>query len=97
MQVGVQNCACDVEVPATLEARACSLCKEAEKQAPGVAFFFLKDANPTKPNRMLILPRAHYPKGHSLALMSAADRDGFVDGGHREGEGIVGRRLGPRL
>lgn len=57
------ECRCDHAAPTTLELRECSLCKEAEKQPPqpGVALpvFLLKDANPRKPNRTLILPVQH--------------------------------------
>jgi CDP-diacylglycerol pyrophosphatase len=53
------NCACDAYQPETLKERQCSLCAEAEKQPPGQAVFFLKDANPRKPNRTLALPRTH--------------------------------------
>jgi len=52
-------CACDVTHPETLQARPCSLCREAEKQPADLRVFFLKDTNPTKPNRWLVLPRAH--------------------------------------
>lgn len=55
----IVSCACDVTRPETLQARQCSLCREAEKQPPDVKVFFLKDANPTKPNRWLVLPRSH--------------------------------------
>ena len=51
------DCPCDHAAPATLENRECSLCQEAEKQT--AAIFFLKDANPRKPNRTLVLPRKH--------------------------------------
>ena len=55
----IVSCACDPAKPETLEARPCSLCREAEKQAPGIDVFFLKDTNPTKPNRTLALLRVH--------------------------------------
>jgi diadenosine tetraphosphate (Ap4A) HIT family hydrolase len=42
-----------------MQARSCSLCREAEKQPQSVHIFFLKDSNPTKPNRWLALPRLH--------------------------------------
>ena len=51
------QCACDVKIPATLDARQCSLTKVTEEQAPGIAVFFLGDASPKKPNRLLALPR----------------------------------------
>ena len=66
----IVTCSCDPARPETLEARQCGLCREAEKQPAGIKVFFLKDANPTKPNRLLILPRKHYPGPHSLAEMS---------------------------
>jgi diadenosine tetraphosphate (Ap4A) HIT family hydrolase len=53
------TCNCDPAKPETLEARQCSLCREAEKQPTDVKVFFLKDANPSKPNRWLALPRTH--------------------------------------
>lgn len=67
----VPVCNCDPAHPETLLARPCGLCREAEKQPPGVKIFFLKDINPTKPNRWLVLPRSHE---HSLAAMTPADR-----------------------
>jgi len=57
-----------------MEARECSLCKEAEKHPPAPAIFYLKDNNPRKPNRWLALPRAHGPGAHLLSDMSKAER-----------------------
>src|SRR5947209_11713055 len=59
VRADIVTCACDPANPASLEARQCSLCREAEKQRPDTKVFLLKDVNPTKPNRWLILPRAH--------------------------------------
>ena len=70
----VRNCACDPARPETLAARDCGLCREAEKQAPDTEVFFLKDINPRKPNRLLVLPRKHGPGAHSLAGMTPEDR-----------------------
>ena len=56
------ECPCDHALPASLDARECGLCKEAEKQPSGpegFQVFFLKDANPRKPNRTLALPIQH--------------------------------------
>lgn len=55
----IVDCHCDVTRPETLTARQCSLCVEAEKQPPDVRVFILKDVNPTKPGRWIVLPRAH--------------------------------------
>jgi diadenosine tetraphosphate (Ap4A) HIT family hydrolase len=51
------QCPCDVSKPETLEARQCSLCQLAERQPPNIRVFFVPDANPKKPNRLLALPR----------------------------------------
>ncbi len=50
-------CPCDVKIPETLNARQCSLTKVTEEQPPDIRVFFLADANPKKPNRLLALPR----------------------------------------
>ena len=65
------NCGCDPAQPRTLEARQCSLCREAEKQPVGAKLFFLKDTNSTKPNRWLALPRTHE---RSIDLLSNEQR-----------------------
>jgi hypothetical protein len=48
----------------------CSLCVVAAKEPAYIEVFFLKDANPTKPNRILALPRAHGPGDHPLSSLS---------------------------
>jgi CDP-diacylglycerol pyrophosphatase len=70
----VSNCACDPGRPETMAVRQCGLCREAEEHPPNVGFFFLKDNNPRKPNRWLLLPRAHYDGAGALAKMTAAER-----------------------
>lgn len=67
----IVTCGCDISNPATLEARQCSLCREAEKQPADAKVFFLKDANATKPNRWLALPRVH---NRSLDQLTAEQR-----------------------
>jgi diadenosine tetraphosphate (Ap4A) HIT family hydrolase len=59
LRADIVNCACDPARPETMEARSCSLCREAEKQPADIKVFFLKDTNPSKPNRWLVLPRIH--------------------------------------
>ncbi|HLJ49697.1 MAG TPA: hypothetical protein VKU01_26975 [Bryobacteraceae bacterium] len=66
LRADIVTCHCDPTHPETLQARECSLCREAEKQAPGTEVFFLKDANPSKPNRWLALPRGHERSMDSL-------------------------------
>jgi len=71
---GQTPCGCDPTRPETMKPRECSLCAEAEKQAPGEGVFFLKDINPRKANRMLALPRKHTAGLHPLAEMTPAER-----------------------
>jgi diadenosine tetraphosphate (Ap4A) HIT family hydrolase len=71
------QCDCDPSKPETMQARQCSLCSEAEKQPKDQPFFFLKDKNPSKPNRLLILPRFHTPGQHPLSDMTPEQRTAF--------------------
>jgi hypothetical protein len=73
----VRSCLCDVARPETLEARECSLCKEAEKQPPDLAYFFLRDTSPNKPNRWLVLPRFHGNHPQLLQDMAPEQRTGY--------------------
>ena len=66
----VARCACDVSNPQTLGGRECALCKEAEARPADAPVFFLKDNNPRKPNRWLVLPRGHGKGGHPFAGMT---------------------------
>jgi hypothetical protein len=68
------RCNCDPARPATMEARECSLCREAEKQPREIGVFFLKDNNPRKPNRWLVLRRAHDTGMHSLVDVPLEER-----------------------
>lgn len=70
----IRGCVCHLANPQTAAIRACSLCMEAEKQPPTTAVFLLRDANPTKPNRWLALPRAAYDGVNPLAQMPPAER-----------------------
>ena len=70
----VSNCACDPANPESLKERNCSLCREAEKQPKDVDFFVLKDINPRKPARWLVLPRSHGEGAHHLHHMDKATR-----------------------
>jgi hypothetical protein len=68
------DCDCDATRPETLEVRQCSLCREAEKQPADVRIFYLKDINPRKPNRWLVLPRKHGTAQHHLHDMTLDER-----------------------
>ena len=73
----VRNCLCDIARPETLAARECSLCKAAEAQPAGPAFFLLRDANPNKPNRWLALPRFHGHNPQDMADMTPDERTAY--------------------
>ena len=75
-----------------MEARPCGLCREAEKQPPGVKVFFLKDANPSKPNRWLALPRSHE---RSIELLSDEQRADLLAAAVRKSEGSCSATSGP--
>ena len=85
----VRGCVCDLARPETLQARECGLCKLTEQQPADQPFFFTKDINPTKPNRLLILPRKHYPGPHTISELSPKERTAFwtaaVDGARTVG------------
>jgi hypothetical protein len=73
----VRNCQCDPARPETLEARDCSLCKEAEKQPADVQFFAVRDVSPNKPNRWIMLPRFHGNRPQQLLEMTAQQRTDY--------------------
>jgi len=71
-------CACASDAELMAHARQCSLCREAEEHANADGYFFLKDNNPHKPNRWLILPVSHRHDGPGvLRGMTRAGRTRF--------------------
>lgn len=75
VRIAEVGCNCDPAQPATLEARQCSLCREAERQPADPEIFFLQDNNPRKPNRWLLLVRSHaYDGARGLERMPHALR-----------------------
>jgi hypothetical protein len=88
------NCACDVTKPETMASVNCSLCREAEKQPVEQGVFFLKDANPSKPNRMLALPRKHTTGPHNLFDLDAADRTELFNAAIAKGKELWGDQWG---
>ena len=59
------DCACDLANPESMKARQCSLCVEAEKHPTDKGVIVVKDINPRKPNRFLVLPRGLGPQEQS--------------------------------
>jgi hypothetical protein len=70
----VRDCVCNLESPAIAQTHGCSLCVEAAKHPASEHVIEVKDNDPTKPNRWLMLPREHYDGANPLAKMSAAER-----------------------
>ncbi len=90
----VRGCACDPAKPETMEARECSLCREADKQPADPFVFFLKDINPRKPNRWLALPRVHADGVASLTGMSNAQRAAFWMAAIEKAKSLFGEKWG---
>ena len=75
LSADVRGCNCDLSKPIDLvKQRECALCLEAEKIPVYQDVFFLKDKNPTKPNRTLALPRVHTPGPHALSELTPEQR-----------------------
>ena len=74
LRADVSGCHCDLANATEMAQKVCGLCSVAEQQPAYVTVFFLKDANPTKPNRILALPRIHGPGEHLLSSLSAETR-----------------------
>ncbi|MDP8980300.1 MAG: HIT domain-containing protein [Acidobacteriota bacterium] len=83
----IVTCGCDLARPETMEARQCSLCREAEKQPADVKVFVLKDVNPSKPGRWLVLPRVH-PR--SMELLDPALRAELWSAAIAKGRALFG-------
>ncbi len=91
LRADVRGCHCDLNNATEMHERACSLCAIAEQQPAYMTVFFLKDSNPTKPNRLLALPRVHGPGGTFAFVVERADACGALVGGNRQSAGSVGQ------
>ncbi len=74
LRADVTGCHCDTGNAAEMSQRACSLCAVADREPTYLTVFFQKDANPTKPNRILALPRVHGPGEHLLSSLDPETR-----------------------
>lgn len=97
LEADVRGCTCDVAKPETMAARECSLCAEAEKAPASAPVVLVKDINPRKPNRWLVLPRKHYPAGHPLAAMPLADRTALWTAAIEKGKALWGNDWGAAM
>lgn len=90
VRADVRDCVCNLESPDIANIRACGLCVEAAKHPASEHVFLVKDNDPTKPNRWLALPRAHYDGANPLARMSAAERLELWNAAIAKGEELWG-------
>jgi len=89
------RCPCDHSIAETLLAYPqCSLCLESEFHPPDPPFFFVKDINPGKPNRWLILPRFHDKGMQHISDLTAVDSGKFWAAAIRKGETLWGKQWG---
>lgn len=88
------DCQCEQSKPEMWQSRQCSLCREAELQPKNVKYFFLKDINPTKPNRLLILPRMHSPNLHPLESLPQDLRTELFQAAIDKGQELWGDQWG---
>jgi hypothetical protein len=70
----IRGCVCDPAHPDTMQGRECGLTEAAVKDLDSAPVFFVKDANPTKPNRWLAIPHALH---HTLDDMTPAERNAY--------------------
>src|SRR5579883_416310 len=91
---GQIDCHCEQSKPELWQQKQCSLCREAELQPKDVVVFFLKDINPTKPNRWLALPREHTAALHNLQDLSPALRTTLFKAAIEKGQELFGQQWG---
>jgi diadenosine tetraphosphate (Ap4A) HIT family hydrolase len=89
------RCPCDHSIAETLLAYPqCSLCLEAEFHNPNVPYFLVQDIEPTKPNRWLILPRAHDKGMQNMSDLSADVSSQLWAAAIRKAEELWGQQWG---
>jgi hypothetical protein len=94
LQADVRNCDCDAPNPEKLAARECGLCREADTQPADSPIFLLKDNNPRKPNRWLVLPRYHLKGPHALWEMTLEQRIALWNAAIAKGRELWGNEWG---
>jgi CDP-diacylglycerol pyrophosphatase len=82
VRADIRGCVCDISDARSAAQRTCNLCAEVAKHSADGPVLFVKDVNPTKPNRWLALPKARtgetrFDGANPLPRMSQAERDAF--------------------
>jgi hypothetical protein len=88
------RCNCDPSQPDTMQERQCSLCSEVEKEPGDAQVVFRKDINPHKPNRLIVMPRAHTPGLHLLSEYTPEQRTALWTAAIKKGQEIWGDKWG---
>jgi hypothetical protein len=74
LRADIAGCRCELGNTEQMAQKVCGLCTLIEQQPSYLTVFLLKDSNPTKPNRVLALPRVHGPGEHLLSSLNAETR-----------------------
>lgn len=90
----VSGCSCVPGTPEIHKDRACSLTLESLKQPAGTEFFALKDNNPRKPGRWLMLPAGTGPESMYIEKMSKAKRTAFFRAAEAKARELFGEEWG---
>ena len=77
VRADIRGCVCDLADQRSLAQRTCSLCVEITKHSGEGPVVLVRDVNPTKPSRWIVMPQEAYDGANPLARMSAAERDRF--------------------
>ena len=89
------TCNCEPSNAETMKERQCSLCAEVDKDPPGeMSIVFRKDINPRKPNRIIVMPRAHTSGLHLLSEYTPEQRTALWTAAINKGKEIWGDRWG---
>jgi hypothetical protein len=91
---GQSRCNCNPAQPETMQERQCSLCAEVEKEPANAEIVFRKDINPHKPNRIIVMPRAHTSGSHLLSEYSPEQRTALWTAAIKKGQEIWGDQWG---
>ena len=94
VRADVRDCVCDLAASDVAQTRGCSLCAEAEKHPAAERVIVLKDNDPTKPNRWLVIPAAHVDGADPLERLSESDRLALWDAAIAKGKELWGSAWG---
>jgi hypothetical protein len=94
VRADVRDCVCDLTSPDAAQIKACSLCIEAAKHPASERVIVLKDNDPTKPDRWLVLPRAPFDGADPLQRMTEPERLAMWEAAMQKGMQLWGTAWG---